>query len=63
MPLATEEMIRRVMPRQGILDAPPPRTPPFAGYRSPRPRRWIWLDVSANHDEEVFDDPFRFDVC
>lgn len=61
MPLATEEMIRWVTPvkefmRTAVADTAVRGVPIAAGES-------VYLSyVSANRDEEVFDDPFRFDV-
>jgi cytochrome P450 len=61
MPLATEEMIRWVTPvkefmRTATADTTVRGVPIAKGEA-------VYLSyVSANHDEEVFDDPFRFDV-
>jgi cytochrome P450 len=62
MPLATEEMIRWVTPvkefmRTATADTTVRGVPIAKGEA-------VYLSyVSANHDEEVFDDPFRFDVA
>jgi cytochrome P450 len=62
MPLATEEMIRWVTPvkefmRTATADTTVRGVPIAEGEA-------VYLSyVSANHDEEVFDDPFRFDVA
>ena len=62
MPLATEEMIRWVTPvkefmRTATVDTTVRGVPIAKGEA-------VYLSyVSANHDEEVFDDPFRFDVA
>jgi cytochrome P450 len=61
MPLATEEMIRWVTPvkefmRTAARDTTVRGTPIAAGESV------LLSYVSANRDEEVFDDPFRFDV-
>ncbi len=61
MPLATEEMIRWVTPVKEFMRTATADTTvrgvPIAKGES------VYLSyVSANHDEEVFDDPFRFDV-
>ncbi|WP_041313771.1 cytochrome P450 [Mycobacterium sp. JS623] len=61
MPLATEEMIRWVTPvkefmRTAQQDATVRGVPIAAG------ESLLLSYVSANRDEEVFDDPFRFDV-
>jgi len=61
MPLATEEMIRWVTPvkefmRTAARDTEVRGTPIAAGDSV------LLSYVSANRDEEVFDDPFRFDV-
>jgi cytochrome P450 len=61
MPLATEEMIRWVTPvkefmRTATADTTVRGVPIAAGES-------VYLSyVSGNRDEEVFDDPFRFDV-
>ena len=60
MGTAVEEMIRWTTPSRSSC-APPPRTPlsgvPIAAGDS------VYLAyVSGNRDEEVFNDPFRFDV-
>jgi cytochrome P450 len=61
MPLATDEMIRWVTPvkefmRTAAEDTTVRGVPIAAGEA-------VYLSyVSANRDEEVFDDPFRFDV-
>ena len=61
MPLATEEMIRWATPvkefmRTATADTTVRGVPIAEGDA-------VYLSyVSANHDEEVFDDPFRFDV-
>lgn len=61
MPLATEEMIRWVTPvkefmRTAVADTAVRGVPIAAGES-------VYLSyVSANRDEDVFDDPFRFDV-
>src|SRR6201985_2942276 len=61
MPLATEEMIRWVTPVKEFTrtapEAPPGRGVPIAKGEA------VYLSyVSANRDEDVFADPFRFDV-
>ncbi|MCV7260627.1 cytochrome P450 [Mycobacterium shimoidei] len=61
MPLATEEMIRWVTPVKEFMRTATADTSvrgvPIAKGES------VYLSyVSANRDEEVFDDPFRFDV-
>jgi cytochrome P450 len=62
MPLATEEMIRWVTPvkefmRTATADTTVRGVPIAEGEA-------VYLSyVSANRDEEVFDDPFRFDVA
>jgi cytochrome P450 len=61
MPLATEEMIRWVTPvkefmRTAARDTEVRGTPIAAGDSL------LLSYVSANRDEDVFDDPFRFDV-
>ena len=61
MPLATEEMIRWVTPVKEFMRTATADTTvrgvPIAKGES------VYLSyVSANRDEEVFDDPFRFDV-
>jgi cytochrome P450 len=61
MPLATEEMIRWVTPvkqfmRTAAKDATVRGIPIAAG------ESLLLSYVSANRDEDVFDDPFRFDV-
>ncbi|MGA7131704.1 MAG: cytochrome P450 [Mycobacterium sp.] len=62
MPLATEEMIRWVTPvkefmRTATADTTVRGVPIAKGEA-------VYLSyVSANRDEEVFDDPFRFDVA
>jgi cytochrome P450 len=61
MPRATEEMIRWVTPvkhfmRTAATDTAVRGTPIAAGESV------LLSYVSANRDEEVFDDPFRFDV-
>ena len=61
MPLATEEMIRWVTPVKEFMRTAAEDTSvrgvPIAKGES------VYLSyVSANRDEEVFDDPFRFDV-
>ncbi|MGA9490352.1 MAG: cytochrome P450 [Mycobacterium sp.] len=61
MPLATEEMIRWVTPVKEFMRTATADTTvrgvPIAEGES------VYLSyVSANRDEEVFDDPFRFDV-
>ena len=61
MPRATEEMIRWVTPVKHFMrtaaDDTAVRGIPIAAGES------VLLSyVSANRDEEVFDDPFRFDV-
>jgi cytochrome P450 len=62
MPLATEEMIRWVTPVKEFMrtatDDTTVRGVPIAKGGA------VYLSyVSANRDEEVFDDPFRFDVA
>ena len=61
MPLATEEMIRWVTPVKEFMRTAAEDTTvrgvPIAAGES------VLLSyVSANRDEDVFDDPFRFDV-
>ncbi|CAM3139345.1 cytochrome P450 [Mycobacterium intermedium] len=61
MPLATEEMVRWVTPVKEFMRTAAEDTTvrgvPIAKGES------VYLSyVSANRDEEVFDDPFRFDV-
>jgi cytochrome P450 len=61
MPLATEEMIRWVTPVKEFMRTATEDTAirgvPIAEGEA------VYLSyVSANRDEEVFDDPFRFDV-
>jgi cytochrome P450 len=61
MPLATEEMIRWVTPVKAFMrtasDDTTVRGVPVAAGES-----LLLSYVSANRDEDVFDDPFRFDV-
>ncbi|BDB40576.1 hypothetical protein IWGMT90018_10220 [Mycobacterium kiyosense] len=62
MPLATEEMVRWVTPVKEFMRTATADTTvrgvPIAKGES------VYLSyVSANRDEEVFDDPFRFDVA
>jgi cytochrome P450 len=62
MPLATEEMIRWVTPVKEFMrtatDDTTVRGVPIVKGEA------VYLSyVSANRDEEVFDDPFRFDVA
>jgi len=61
MPMATEEMIRWVTPVKHFMrtagsDTVVRGTPIAAGESV------LLSYVSANRDEDVFDDPFRFDV-
>ena len=61
MPMATEEMIRWVTPvkefmRTAASDTAVRGTPIAAGESV------LLSYVSANRDEDIFDDPFRFDV-
>src|ERR1700726_1208308 len=62
MPLATEEMIRWVPPVKEFMRTAAEDTTvrgvPIAAGES-----LLLSYVSANRDEEVFDDPFRFDVA
>nr|WP_090273594.1 cytochrome P450 [Mycolicibacterium komanii]CRL66486.1 cytochrome P450 [Mycolicibacterium komanii] len=62
MPLATEEMIRWVTPVKAFMRTAAEDTVvrgvPIAAGES------VLLSyVSGNRDEDVFDDPFRFDIC
>ena len=61
MPLATEEMIRWVTPAKEFMrtarEDTTVRNVPIAAGESV-----LMSYASANRDEEVFDDPFRFDV-
>ena len=62
MPLATEEMIRWVTPVKAFMRTATEDTTvrgvPIAAGES-----LLLSYVSGNRDEDVFDDPFRFDVA
>ena len=62
MGLATDEMIRWVTPGEARSCAPPPRTPRCAACTIAAGESVLLSYPSANRDEDVFDDPFRFDV-
>jgi cytochrome P450 len=61
MPLATEEMIRWVTPVKEFMRTATEDTT-VRGVRIAKGESVYLSYVSANRDEEVFDDPFRFDV-
>ena len=61
MPLATEEMIRWVTPIKEFMRTATADTT-IRGVPIARDEAVYLSYVSANRDEEVFDDPFRFDV-
>jgi cytochrome P450 len=61
MPLATEEMIRWVTPVKEFMRTATADTT-VRGVRIAKGEAVYLSYVSANRDEEVFDDPFRFDV-
>jgi cytochrome P450 len=61
MPLATEEMIRWVTPVKEFMRTATKDTT-IRGVPIPEGEAVYLSYVSANRDEEVFDDPFRFDV-
>jgi cytochrome P450 len=61
MPLATEEMIRWVTPIKEFMRTATADTT-IRGVPIAKDEAVYLSYVSANRDEEVFDDPFRFDV-
>ncbi|MGH3541109.1 MAG: cytochrome P450 [Mycobacterium sp.] len=61
MPLATEEMIRWVTPVKEFMRTATADTS-VRGVRLAKGESVYLSYVSANRDEEVFDDPMRFDV-
>ncbi|KAA8963639.1 cytochrome P450 [Mycobacterium sp.] len=61
MPLATEEMIRWVTPVKEFMRTATEDTT-VRGVRIAKGESVYLSYVSANRDEEVFEDPFRFDV-
>ncbi|MGH3633963.1 cytochrome P450 [Mycobacterium sp.] len=61
MPLATEEMIRWVTPVKEFMRTATADTA-VRGVPIAKGESVYMSYVSANRDEEVFDDPFRFDV-
>ncbi|MBX5487608.1 MAG: cytochrome P450 [Mycolicibacterium hassiacum] len=61
MPLATEEMIRWVTPVKAFMRTAQ-RDTTVRGVPIAAGESVLLSYVSANRDEEVFDDPFRFDV-
>jgi len=61
MPLATEEMIRWVTPVKEFMRTATADTT-IRGVPIAKGEAVYLSYVSANRDEEVFDDPFRFDV-
>jgi cytochrome P450 len=62
MPLATEEMIRWVIPVKEFMRTATEDTT-VRGVRIAKGEAVYLSYVSANRDEDVFDDPFRFDVA
>jgi cytochrome P450 len=61
MPLATEEIIRWATPVKGFMRTAAADTA-VRGVAIGKGESLYLSYVSANRDEEVFDDPFRFDV-
>ncbi|GFG54610.1 hypothetical protein MAGR_60510 [Mycolicibacterium agri] len=61
MPLATEEMIRWVTPVKAFMRTAA-EDATVRGVRIRAGESVLLSYVSGNRDEEVFDDPFRFDV-
>ena len=61
MPLATEEMIRWVTPVKEFMRTAAEDTT-LRGVPIAAGESVLLSDVSGNRDEEVFEDPFRFDV-
>jgi cytochrome P450 len=61
MPLATDEMIRWVTPVKEFMRTATEDTA-IRGVSIAEGEAVYLSYVSANRDEEVFDDPFRFDV-
>ena len=61
MPLATEEMIRWVTPVKEFMRTAREDTT-VRGVRIAAGESVLLSYASANRDEEVFDDPFRFDI-
>jgi cytochrome P450 family 142 subfamily A polypeptide 1 len=62
IPTAVEEMLRWVTPIQN-MNRTATRDVDFHGARIRRGDKLLLLYPSANRDEAVFDDPFRFDVA
>ncbi len=62
MPLATEEMIRWVTPVKAFMRTAAEDTT-VRGVRIAAGESVLLSYVSGNRDEDVFDDPFRFDVA
>lgn len=62
MPLAAEEMIRWVTPVTEFMRTAVEDTT-VRGVRIAKGQSLYLSYVSANRDEEVFDDPFRFDIA
>jgi cytochrome P450 family 142 subfamily A polypeptide 1 len=61
IPLAVEEMLRWVTPIQN-MNRTATRETELAGQKLREGDRLLLLYPSANRDERVFEDPFRFDV-
>jgi cytochrome P450 len=61
MPLATEEMIRWVTPVKGFMRTATADAT-VRGVTIARGESLFLSYVSANRDEDVFDEPFRFDI-
>jgi cytochrome P450 len=62
MPLATEEMIRWVTPVKGFMRTAQKNTT-IRGVQIAAGESVLLSYVSGNRDEDVFDDPFVFDVA
>ncbi len=62
MPMATEEMIRWVTPVKAFMRTAADKTA-VRGIAIDTGESVLLSYVSANRDEDVFDDPFRFDVA
>src|SRR3954467_13032889 len=62
MPLATEEMVRWVTPVKAFMRTAT-REPIVRGVPISAGESVLLSYVSGNRDEDVFDDPFRFDIA
>jgi methyl-branched lipid omega-hydroxylase len=61
-PTAVEEIVRIWPARSPTCAAPPPRTPSCGGTQIQAGDKLAMFYLAANRDEDVFDDPLRFDV-